>query len=413
MMEKNKVIANAKKQIAQFRKSGAWLNKNPLSFNHSLRLNEEQKIKAEEIFKFCGLKNRKETRISFEILLANLLECKNKRPLMVSLFLPDWKHTMYGRAGANTINLITVLRKHGFLEIKKGYKMERQARKTRIWASEKLLEYCPEFSTAVIYDPVELVILRDADGKLKEYKDTAKTDRIRTILKKANAINGKADIRYGRYKLHPFLHAIFKEKFTMGGRLYTRGYRHYQRFSGEERQEITINGDPVIELDFSGMHPHLLYAKEGIQFFGDPYGIVDDRPEARPFLKRILLFLLNAKDEITAEQASNYWLYNHHQEREALKEIGITRARPIINAFKISHKRIAHHFFNGKRTGMRIMNLDATIAVEIINSFAKQRKPILAIHDSFIVQEEFRDELNQTMQQTYRKHTGGFRCPVK
>lgn len=410
---KTKVIEDTKKQIEKFRKSGAWLNKARLEFNHSLRLSEHQKIKAEGIFRLCGLLNRLETRISFEILLANLLHSRAKHPVVVDLSPNEWKHTMYGRAGPNTINLIDVLNEKGFLQIKRGYKMEREARKSRIWATEKLLEYCPEFSTAVIYDPVQLVILKDADGKLKEYKDTAKTYKIRAILKKANAVNGKADIRYREYTLAPFLHAVFREKFTLYGRLHTRGYRHYQGFSGEERKEITINGDQTIELDFSGLHPHLLYAKQGIQFFGDPYSIVDDRPEARPFLKQILLSMLNNKDETTAEKTGNYWLYNNHGERKSLKEIGITRARPSIDAFKQAHKPIAHHFCNGKKTGMRIMNLDAQIALDIIKHFTKQNIPILSIHDSFIVQKRYKNELWQVMHRTYHKHTGGFRCPIK
>ena len=199
----------------------------------------------------------------------------------------------------------------------------------------------------------------------------------------------------------------------MYGRLHTRGYRHYQGLNEEERAEITINGDPVVELDYSGMHPHLLYAKEGIQFFGDPYAIVDHQLEARPFLKQILLCLLNSKDELTAERAGNYWLARNHKERNALYDIGITRARPIIDAFKQVHKPIAHHFCNGKKTGMRIMNLDAKIALDVVDHFAKQEIPILAIHDSFIVQEQYKDELKRTMQRIYRKHTKGFRIPVK
>ena len=62
---------------------------------------------------------------------------------------------------------------------------------------------------------------------------------------------------------------------------------------------------------------------------------------------------------------------------------------------------------------MRIMNLYATIALDVINHFAKQGIPILSVHDSFIVQGRYKDELKRIMQQMYRKHTKGFRCPIK
>ncbi len=152
------------------------------------------------------------------------------------------------------------------------------------------------------------------------------------------------------YKLSAFLHAIFNREFTLYGRLQTRGHRHYQGFSEDDRREITINGDPVVELDYSGLHPYLLYAKEGIQFWRDPYSIIDSRPEVRPFLKIILLAMLNAKDETEAERTANYWLYRNHEEREDLAEIGITKARPLIEKFRQEHKKIDHYFCNGKQT---------------------------------------------------------------
>jgi len=225
-------------------------------------------------------------------------------------------------------------------------------------------------------------------------------------------VKSKANIRYQEYKLNSFLVCIFSEQLYWYGRLHTRGFSHYQGLSGEERKEITINDIPTIELDFSGLHPNLLYAAEGIQYDRDPYSVIDKRPEVRPFLKIILLAMLNAKDETTAEKAANNWLYVHDTEREQLKEIGITRARPLINQFMLAHQPIAHHFCQGKETGMRIMNKDSKIAIDVVNYFGKKGIPILSIHDSFIVQEQYRDELENVMQNTYHKHTG-FRIKIK
>ena len=59
------------------------------------------------------------------------------------------------------------------------------------------------------------------------------------------------------------------------------------------------------------------------------------------------------------------------------------------------------------------MNLDAKIALEVIKHFVKQDKPILDVHDSFIVQAQYRDELFQVMQKVYQQKTGGFSIPIK
>jgi Mn-dependent DtxR family transcriptional regulator len=409
---KNGVRRNARKQVEEFRKTGAWLN-SAVKFDHGLQLSEEARPRLSFLFEACNISPRKENVTALEVLVANLLDRKGSRPVIVSRDLSGWKKTPHVRAGHSVVSMMDKLHKEGLLEMKKGYQVGTESRQTRIWPTERLLSHFRELSHwGVIYVPVNLVELRDEKGRLKDYKDTHKTRRIRSILERANRVNQAADIRHGRQVLKASLVAVFNRKFTLYGRLHTRGYRHYQGYSEDERAKITINGESVIELDYSGMHPHLLYAKEGVQFRGDPYSIIDDRPEVRPFLKQILLCMLNAKDELAAERAANYWLYRNHEERESLKEMGITRAGPLMEAFRQKHERIDHYFCSGAETALRVMNLDATIALDIVDHFSGQGIPILAIHDSFIVQEGHCDELLEAMKRAYSKHTKGFEIPV-
>ena len=412
---KHKTVIQAKKEIWERKEHPEWLQQN-IDFDQTLRLNEKDRTVIQELFdslyQGISLYRRDQKHLDLEILISNLVKAKHKA-VAISLDRNSWKTGQYFRASYFIIEVVKILERTGFLRMKLGYNFENQSRKTRIWATQKLLQYIPEFHSAVIYSPKELVELRDENGKLKEYKNTTETRRIRKILELTNAVNTRADIRYRKWKLNPCLLAVFNRKFTLYGRLHTRGHRHYQGFSEDERSEITINGESVVELDYSGLHPHLLYAKEGIQFFGDPYSIVDHRPEVRAFLKAILLRMLSARDETQAERAANYWLLNNNEERETLKELDITRARPLMDAFRQAHKKINHYFCTGKDTGLKIMNLDAKIALDVIHHFAKQDIPILAVHDSFLVQAQHRDELMQTMKRVYQQKTGGFRIPVK
>jgi hypothetical protein len=123
--------------------------------------------------------------------------------------------------------------------------------------------------------------------------------------------------------------------------------------------------------------------------------------------------LLNSKDFTQAERAGNYWLRNHPQERKQLKGHGITRSRPLLEAFMETHEPINQHFCTGKETGLRIMNKDARICLDIVYDFTKQRIPILSVHDSFIVQQQFKDLLRDTMQKWYEQHTKGFEIRIK
>lgn len=410
----DKVRADIERRAEQDRGTGYWLNK-AIPFNSSLRLNGNQKEKLNSILTLCGLSRRKENYINLEILVANLLLKRDIRPIYVSLNTLDWKITRYNRAGETTIKIMDRLQKLEYIEMKKGYTNEQESRMSRIWPTKKLLDYFPKYPNDVISNLVEVVELRDDKGNLIEYKDTARTRKIRKILERVNEVNQSANIQYNgfkRYTLHTSLVAIFIRKFTLYGRLHTKGYRHYQGLSSDERREITINDERVVELDFSGLHPNLLYAKEGIQLDEDPYNILDEGP-VRIFLKHILLCMLNSKDELSAEKSANYWLYNNPSKRSYLNNWGITSARPLMTAFREAHKPIEHYFCNGSETGLRIMNLDSRIALDIIDHFATQNIPILAIHDSFIVQEKYKDELCHTMERIYEKHTNGFKCKIK
>jgi len=412
---KNAVIATARKDLERYRESGAWLNK-ASQFEHSLCLIYEQKKRLLPVFENCNLSSRKENLVNFEILMANLMAAffqHKKKPLTVSMSPNEWKKTRYQQTGSSTIQIINLLHEGGYLKMKKGYKTKKESRYTRVWPMDKLIAYFRELPRHIRYEPIELVELRDEKGNLKEYKDTNYTRNIRNILKKANNVNEQAEIRLGEYTLSASLVAIFDRKFSLYGRLHTRGYRHYQGFSEDERTEITINGDSIIELDFTALHPHLLYAKENIQYFGDPYSVIDKRPETRAYLKILFLCMLNSEDYKTTERAANYWLYQNHNKRERLKKLGISKARPIMNAFIDKHKTIARYFFSGKDSGLKVMNKDAQIALDIVNHFVKKNIPILAVHDSFIVQKKYQSALRETMKRIYKKHTKGFRCPVK
>jgi hypothetical protein len=404
---KNKVRQDAKTSRKEFRGGGKWLN-DAVEFNPELSIVDESKRQAEALFdtliEKSGYKVQQKIK-DFNILLANLLK-QNQRPISISLNRNDWKQSKYMPASYYTIDLINILHQNNLIKMKKGYYKQGNSKKTRIWADETLYELFPLYPKEVIYQPYQLVLLKDNKGELMDYKDTAETRRIRAILEQANKINGQADIRLEKYKLHAYLKAIFLKRFTLYGRLHTSGGRyHYQGISETDRSRIMINGDETVELDYCALHPMLLYATEKIQYFGDPYSVVDERKEIRKFLKCILLSMLNAKDQKLAERAANFYLYENHNEREILRELDIIRARPLMDKFMEIHKPISKHFCNGTETGLRIMNLDSKIALDIVHHFVRLNIPILAIHDSFIVQMQYKEELYKTMKRVYHKHT--------
>lgn len=396
--------------------TATWLRRSDIRFDHSLTITGENKKVAENLFyELVDLSKAKKVSqklLDFEILIANLIN-RPKRPISVSLNVNNWKKDRYKRASYFIIDLIKILNNKQLIKMKLGYKFSEESNLTRIWAEPKLLEYFPEYKTCIVSKPVSLIELSDDNNKLLEFKETATTWKIREILELANKVNGSAEITYLNTRLHTNLIAIFKNKLTLYGRLHTSGFRHVQGLSGDERAEILINGNPVVELDYSALHPNLLYATEGIQYNGDPYTVIDKRSKVRPFLKIILLCMINSKDEKTAVKASDNWLYENKMQSRILKRLAITKSKPFIEAFKTAHAPIEKYFCKGKITGMKIMNKDSKIALEVVNHFVKKNIPILPIHDSFIVERQYKNELLDVMNSAYAKQTGGFRIKIK
>jgi hypothetical protein len=123
--------------------------------------------------------------------------------------------------------------------------------------------------------------------------------------------------------------------------------------------------------------------------------------------------MLNSQDELKAEKAANYWLFRNHREREELASIGISKARLLMKAFRQAHAPIDHYFCTGKETGLRTMNKDAKIALDIVYHFAQQEIPILCVHDSFLVAAAVSKGVKTGDAEMYRKHAGGFRIKIK
>lgn len=266
--------------------------------------------------------------------------------------------------------------------------------------------------------------------------------KLRRTLKEINRVNENTEITLDGVSLNVLVKAVYSESFNYHGRLYANGTNQFQQFSKEERSRILIDGEPVVELDYSGLHPRLLYAQESIQFNKDPYTVVNDNPEIRPFLKIMLLAMINNENINSAQSACNAWLnFDHIKDKKgmsaikkyqkkmmtekgmekfkkqyrkaiAVKKTGIT-IPGLMEKFLQAHEPIRKYLCTGNKTGMKLMNKDAKIALDVCKHFAKQNIPILPIHDSFIVQAKYEQELREVMDKMYKKHANNYTCPIK
>lgn len=185
------------------------------------------------------------------------------------------------------------------------------------------------------------------------------------------------------------LYRIFSEgSFKRGGRFY-RGW--WQQLPEKYRSFITIDGNRTVELDYSRYHISMAYAQLGLTPPEDPYKI---HPKVKvDITKYAINAMLNAKA-----------IVNEHRDFDP-KKCGITWERFI----KLIEREISPIVDNDMWMtgyGLTLQFVDSLIAEEILLHFANQDIPCLPIHDSFIVPEQHKDELRETMASVYEKHMG-------
>ncbi|MDC0162009.1 hypothetical protein OAI87_00240 [Paracoccaceae bacterium] len=329
--------------------------------------------------------------------------------------------------GKAIIGIVDTLVNHEIIHQKDGFndRVTGVSFQSRIWASELLVSKFKEvrfnqFQIGSDNDR-EPVVLRDKKKEPVEYKDTRKTIRMRSVLKKYNQLisNTHIDIsdleiptlEIGSGKKKQVLQINQQDKFVrrifnnsrwdQGGRFYG-GW--WQRCPKEYRERILMDGISTAEIDFSGLHIVILYAQEGINYWldvnDDPYKLrhlknIDSKIDLRAAAKLLLLTAINADDESKAFQAFRYQAEKGSLEKKMSNEA----LSSILSALRQKHKPIAHKLASG--AGIDLMYIDSQITEELIKKFTFMGVPILTVHDSYLVPFGYDRILHREMQSAF------------
>lgn len=184
-----------------------------------------------------------------------------------------------------------------------------------------------------------------------------------------------------------------KGQTNRGGRLYG-GW--WQTIPKQHRRYVSINGRSTVEVDFSEMHPSMLYILEGQRPPQNIYDLGIIYPDEAPYdpnvqphkarrktIKRFLNALIN--DERKKHKLSKTGSRQLKLSHEQLKELVLTKHPVIAKAV-------------GTDTGSYLQYLDSKIACGVMLRLMDQGIVALPVHDSFLVQREFESELIAAMQ---------------
>lgn len=337
----------------------------------------------------------------------------------------------------NVVQVLNEMIRLDYIEQRKGFQKQgkhKQGLRTIVRAKDTLKEILAKhYNFPIIHErPKEFVILRDKDGEEVDYIDNPATIQMRNILDKYSDLRMTTDIKlkqipaelYHEWKqlLIPYLKSVAKKESNTGlidvdihpaflVRIFNIDFQHGGRFyrgvesvvPQEIRKYFAFNDNPTVELDYSAHHLRILYNENKINIRKDPYTIdKSGNPFLRNALKIMSLIMINALNKNAAIKSIRRemqfdLLYNNILPNAKHKTI-----EALCDKFVNKHKPINKYFFSGE--GTRLQNIDSQIANDIVNYFTQRGIFIMVIHDSYIIDADYENDLLAYMKFAYKNH---------
>ena len=304
-----------------------------------------------------------------------------------------------------------------------------RGRQSTITATDALMTHWRDLDAEPVYDSAaETIILksRDEERRLLEYVDSpsirAKRDQVRPINEMLNSLD--LEVHDGTQVARNLLlfekagsdkqgRPTVKRHFVRlshkaGKRIFAGDFEHHGRFycapqniPGDARRTMQINGERCAEFDFSAMHPRLAYNLAGIPLDGDPYDI--GKGFERQHVKLGVLIVFNAANPLSAI---------HALVRDDDMQISYALAKKIVEAIFERHGAIRRMLCAD--AGIKLMNLDATIMMDVLEALVARGIPCIGIHDSVVVPERFGGDAQAEMEKFWALHSKGpTPCEIK
>ncbi|MFC4172723.1 hypothetical protein ACFOYU_11720 [Microvirga sp. GCM10011540] len=312
------------------------------------------------------------------------------------------------------------------LRVAGGGKKRVPGTQSTFWATDRLLE---------LLDGVELqhnpelkapLRLKDENGNLLPFKHSAVT---RALMQDLNALNmwmrsftvtlpGVEPTERGQWRfpkeiihddgtretvesvvcptLYPQVYQVFSRgRWDLHGRLY--GY--WQSIPSDWRPGLMLNGMRTVELDFSAMHPTILYAERGHDIVAegfDPYK-VSGFEDLRAACKLALNIAINAASLEEAVGA----LMARRKAKDPKKRWRLSRKRTValLEAAIAHNASIADAICSD--AGIRLMRVDSRVMREVLFDCMAAAIPALPVHDSVVVPARYMEQVKAIMQAAY------------
>lgn len=347
------------------------------------------------------------------VVVTNLLRCKDKEKLYYSRdtskgYTKDKRYNKKQLTVTILIKVIDILECEGFLtnSIGRPAKNKENRVPSFIQPTDMFLDTFSDLDVLsesveeTYLNDEECFLLRDDHKSLIGYRDNYYTKTGRAVIVGLNAINRSFEYRKGDGELITNHYCrIFNNTFDFGGRFYRAGILNLKNKHHKERLKVTCNNEAMIEVDYCNLHILLLTIIEGFQYKPEvdlynkciPKEWVNQN--TRQVVKVATNIMLNARTPQGAAKAIQSLLEDYLVEAPDDFPEGCTKAGVIMQWIRKGHPKLKHHFCNLDSTGLMLMKMDSDMAHHVIHCFVSQEKPILPIHDSFLVRRSDKGDL--------------------
>lgn len=238
----------------------------------------------------------------------------------------------------------------------------------------------------------EVIILKASAGPkspkvLVSYTDTDETARLRREMERINAFLNSQELTVdGERQLPVNLTRRFQipelsadQSFDLHGRIYDGFWINMHR---TDRPLLRINGDPIVDLDYTGMFTQLAYLHAGLPLpEGDPYGGVEGL-EPDPIIDPHGLRRDAIKQGLNAFYFRSGRMVRLPAEVKRCLGSDWTATR-FAAAIRSRHAPIKHLFGTG--VGMKLMYTESCVLVRTLLDLIDIGVPALPMHDGIMV----------------------------
>jgi hypothetical protein len=306
--------------------------------------------------------------------------------------------------------LLDTLQRLGYLRQKKGSYSGKpgKSKRTTIRPDVRFIELIEKhnvtFADLDVSDAEEVIILKRAKrnywdkGEKIPYADTAVTKRLRTEVRELNSWFEHADIAFnpGAHD-RPVdvrarrLYRYFAANFESGGRLF-KGF--WQTLPKPARLlGLRIEGEDVVELDFSQLNPMLAYAKvRCLPPPGDAYTL-PGLEQSRDGVKKVF----------------NALLFDKRPRKSFPKDVSVlfpsgTKIGYVVGAIREKHPMLGSVLSTG--AGFHLMFLESEIMMRVLEQLRHQTIVGLPIFDGVIVKASKAEAAKIVMKEQFKKAMG-------